>query len=193
MDLDDPVAVALAIAEVLHGERIDHALYGGLPLAAYGEARETRDADLAVVRADAADAARHLERHLGLRALPAFERRRFGGLLVSRVTLIRGENLNTLDLVEPVDGEYAGRALGRAIESTLRQQTIRVLTAEDFVVFEMLSTRELDLLDAASVVPSLGDRLEHDLVEHELRSAAASVSEHPSTDRWRRTLELAGR
>ena len=50
MDLDDPIALALAITEALRGRGVPHALYGGLLLAAYGEARETRDVDIAVTR-----------------------------------------------------------------------------------------------------------------------------------------------
>jgi len=46
MDLEDPIEVALRMSEVLVEAGIDHALYGALILAAYGEARETRDAVL---------------------------------------------------------------------------------------------------------------------------------------------------
>ena len=64
MDLDDPIALALAIAEALRGQEVPHALYGGLLLAAYGEARETRDRDLAdaesVTRSLGADLQREL-------------------------------------------------------------------------------------------------------------------------------------
>jgi len=191
MDLEDPVAVALAVADVLRAEGIPHALYGGLLLAAYGEARETRDADMAVVRADAVAAAAHLARHLGIRALPAFERRPFGGLLVSRVTLVEGDELNTLDLVEPADAAYAARALARSVESTLRKRPLRVLSAEDFVLFKLLSTREIDLLDAASVVRGLGSDLERDLVERELGELTRSLASQPSAERWARVLDLA--
>ena len=61
MDLDDPVAVALAVADALRQEAIPYALYGGLLLAACGEARETKDGDVAVVRADAPSVAPLLE------------------------------------------------------------------------------------------------------------------------------------
>jgi hypothetical protein len=91
MDLSDPTAVALGIAEALRREGIGHALYGDLLLAAYGEARETKDADLAVVRVDAAATASTLAQHLGLHCQVAFERRAFGGLSVSRITRIEGD------------------------------------------------------------------------------------------------------
>jgi hypothetical protein len=85
MNLDDPTAVALLAAEALGRAGIEHALYGGLLLAAYGAARETRDADLAVAGASVADAARSLETG-GLHGAIAFEGVRFGasGSVASR-------------------------------------------------------------------------------------------------------------
>jgi hypothetical protein len=190
MDLADPTAVALAIADVLRREGLPHALYGGLLLAAYGEARATRDADIAIARADGAAVAGLLERDLRLSCRVAFERQRFGGLLVSRVALIDGDELNTLDLVEPVDPGYAQRALSRSVSSTLRGQEIQVLLPEDFVVFKLLSSRERDLHDAASVLRTTGAALERALIEAELAALASSVPSHTTRERWERALAL---
>ncbi len=191
MDLADPTAVALAIADVLRREGLAHALYGGLLLAAYGEARATRDADIAVAHADGAAVAPLLERELRLACRVAFERQRFGGLLVSRVTLIEGDELNTLDLVEPVDAVYTQRALQRSVNSALRGQEIRVLLPEDFVLFKLLSSRERDASDAASVVRTLGPALDRSLVEAEIVALASSAPDHPTRERWLRALALA--
>jgi len=188
MDLDDPIALALAIAEALRGEGLQHALYGGLLLAAYGEARETRDVDIAVAHADAAFAVRLLEAERGLETIPAFDRRAFGGLLISRITVVEGDALNMLDLVEPRDPAYAERALGRAIESSLRDRPTHVLTAEDFVLFNLLSTRDRDLADAESVTKNLGADLERERIEIELERLAGTTPEHDITARWRRVL-----
>jgi len=194
MNLDDPTAVALLAAEALGRAGIQHALYGGLLLAAYGAARETRDADLAVAGAAVADAARSLERG-GLHSAIAFERVRFGGLWVSRITLLGGADasgLNTLDLVEPRSIDYARRALARALSSTLRDQSIRLLTPEDFVVFKVLSTRELDLDDARSVLLSLGAEIERGLIESEVATLEREEPDHPISERWRRVVSGAG-
>jgi hypothetical protein len=190
MDLDDPTAVALLAAEALGRAGIEHALYGGLVLAAYGAARETRDADLAVAGAEVAAAAHSLAAS-GLRTLIAFERSGFGGLWVSRITLIGGSDpsgLNTLDLVEPRSRTYAERALGRALGSTLRRQPIRLLTPEDFVVFKVLSTRELDLEDARSVLASLGREIDRALIESELATLARELPDHAVAERGDRVL-----
>jgi hypothetical protein len=62
MNLDDPVAVALCVAALLERAETPYALCGGLAVAAYGTPRETKDADLAVVSADAAALAELLGR-----------------------------------------------------------------------------------------------------------------------------------
>lgn len=190
MNLDDPTAVALLAAEALGRAGIEHALYGGLLLAAYGAARETRDADLAVAGASVASAARSLEAS-GLHTTVAFERTAFGGLWVSRITLIGGTDpsgLNTLDLVEPRSKAYAERALRRALTSTLRAQPIRLLTPEDFIVFKVLSTRELDLDDARSVLASLGAEVDRALIGSELQTLARELTEHAVAERGARVL-----
>jgi hypothetical protein len=188
MQLDDPTALALLAAEALRRAGIGHALYGGLLLAAYGEARETRDADMAVAGASATQAARALAT-TGLRTTVALERARFGGLWLSRVTLIGGidgSDLNTLDLVEPLSLDYARSALARALDSTLRGQPIRLLTPEDFVVFKVLSTREKDLDDAASVLRALGAEVDCEQIEAAVLALQGEVKDHPVAERWRR-------
>jgi hypothetical protein len=164
---------------------------GGLLLAAYGEPRETRDVDLAVAQASATSVTRVLESDFGIRTRTAFDRRVFGGLLISRITLVEGEELNTLDLVEVRDLAYASRALARAIDSSLRDRPITVLSAEDFVLFKLLSTPERDLADASSVVRSLGADLKRDLVEREVRSLAGALPDHDVAARWSRVREAA--
>jgi hypothetical protein len=114
LDLNDPTAVLLATADALTRAGLSVATYGGLALAAYGAPRETKDADLATVSATG-DAAAEALRLAGIDALMAFDRIRFGGNRVTRLTLLPGANatgLNTADLVEPLSSRY-GRARGR--------------------------------------------------------------------------------
>ncbi|MDJ0865839.1 MAG: hypothetical protein QNK03_07000 [Myxococcota bacterium] len=184
MDLTDPTAFALDITDALRREGVEHALYGGLLLAAYGQPRETKDADLAVVRADATATSSLLERDLGLGCRVAFDGRRFGGLRISRITVIDGDELNTLDLVEPGDSDYAARAIERAPASVLRERPIRVLGPEDFVIFKVLSTRDLDIEDAAGVLRSLGADLDRALIEQEIELLSRPRPSHPVRERW---------
>lgn len=139
MQLDDPTALALLAADALGRAGIEHALYGGLLLAAYGEARETRDADMAVAGASATEAARALAT-TGIHATVALERARFGGL---------------------------------------------------FVVFKVLSTRDKDLDDAASVLSTLRSEIDREQIEAEVRALQGEMANHPVAERWRRVRDIA--
>jgi hypothetical protein len=186
MDLTDPAEAALRIAEVFAANGESHALYGGLLLAAYGDPRETVDVDLAVGHADVHRAAEML-RDAGLEAGPVFEPLRFGGLLLGRVELFGGREdrgLNVLDLVEPRSARYARAALGRAVSTELRGRHITVLGPEDFVVFKVLSSRDRDLEDAASVLRALAGDLDDVILETELQRLAVEIPDHPILERW---------
>jgi hypothetical protein len=193
MNLDDPVAVTLRVAALLEQAETPHALYGGLAVAAYGAPRETKDADLAVVSAGAAGLAELLGRDR-LRAAVAFERVRFGGLWVGRVTLLGGPDdsgLNTVDLVEPASPRYARLAIERAALAPLRERDVRLLLPEDVVLFKLLSTRERDLEDAASILIALAGRIDLEEITAEVERLAAETPGHEVRDRWRRCRELA--
>jgi len=177
LDLDDPTAVALAIFRALSARRVDAALYGGLALAAYGEPRETRDADFAVAGLPGASAVEAVTA-AGIVSMLALDRAPFGGLFISRVTLAEGggrTGLNVVDLVEPRSPRFAARALGRAITAELRGTSIRVLSPEDFVLFKLLSTRARDLEDAGTVLRASDLSLDRALVDDEANRLAVEI------------------
>lgn len=84
-----------------------------------------------------------------------------------------------MDLDDPI-------ALALAIAE--RDHPIHVLTAEDFVLFKLLSTRDRDLADAGSVARNLGTDLERETIEIELARLAGTTPEHDIAARWRRML-----
>jgi len=188
LDLDDPTAVALAIFRTFSTRRIDTALYGGLALAAYGEPRETRDADFAVVGLSGAAATEAL-RDIGVRPILAVDRVPIGGLLVSRITLAEGggrTGLNVLDLVEPRSARFAAAALERAVTASLRSETIRVLSPEDFMLFKLLTTRDRDLEDAISLLRAPDLPLDMSFVGAEAVRLGAEISDHDLAGRLAR-------
>ena len=65
-----------------------------------------------------------------------------------------------------------------ALDSTLRGQSIRVLTREGFVVVELLSTRGEDLDHATSVLASLGAELDREQVDTEVVTRPGEVRGH---------------
>ena len=188
LDLSDPIAVLLAATDALDSAGLKVAAYGGLALAAYGTPRETRDADLAVVAASGAEAGAALAA-AGIASLVAFDRVRFGGNLVTRLTLlpeVGAPDLNTVDLVEPTSPRYARGVLARAYAGILRDRPLRIVTPEDFVLMKVLSTRERDLEDAGAVLAALANRVDWAFIDDEIRALSTEIQGHDIADRYRR-------
>ena len=191
MDLNDPTQVAILAAEAFERAGHPYALYGGLLVAAYGEPRETRDADFAVVDMTLAAAASALSA-AGVANQPAFEMVRFGGLRVSRLTLLGSAGvtgLNTIDLVRPRSDRYAAAALARAVTAELLQKKVRVLSIEDFLLFKALSTRDRDLEDAASALRRSGDLVDCKRIDAELKLLAGELTDVQVEQRYALILE----
>lgn len=185
LNLNDPIAVLLRVSEVLRASGIEVAAYGGLALAAYGEPRETRDADFAVAGVGGEQASDALRR-TGLQVVVAFDRMPFGGNLVTRITLLPdggATGLNVADLVEPRSTRFSRLALERAIEGTLRHTPVRLLSPEDFVLFKLLSTRERDLEDAATVLRGLGAAIDLAAIDEEAHRLASEIPDHDMAGR----------
>jgi hypothetical protein len=186
VDLNDPTTVTLLAARALAVHGHDYALYGGLLTAVYGEPRETRDADLAVIDVSATDAQAAMTA-AGLETLIAFERVSFEGLLLSRLTVLASASdtgLNTIDLVTPRSTRYARVAVERAVVSSMRDAPIRVLTLEDFIVFKVLSTRDRDLEDARAAMRRSGHALDARLLDREISALAAELPDVDVAGRW---------
>ena len=192
MDLEDPVEVALTMSEVLAGAGIEHALYGALLLAAYGEARETRDADLAVVNVDVHPVLAGL-RKAGIEAQVEFENLELGGLQASRISLFgtpTDPGMNNLDLLAPMSARFARRAQTRSVRSQLRGRRISVLTPEDYLLFKVLSSRARDLSDGASVLNHLGAEMDRSYIETEVALLSSEILAHPVKQRWAEMSDL---
>ncbi len=165
-------------------------------MAAYGEARETRDADLAVVDLRVARAQEVLEA-AGLHCVVAIDDPglRFGGLVVGRVSLVGGQDdlgLNVLDLVRTLSPRYDEAAMGRAIRVPLRDGFIRAVSPEDFVIFKALATRDRDREDAASVLRYSSQLLDLSLVETEVERLAAEIPDFDVCGSWEEIRTRAG-
>jgi Nucleotidyltransferase of unknown function (DUF6036) len=185
IDLADPTTVLIAASRALERAGLQSAAFGGLALAMYGQPRETKDADLAVFAMELASAEAAL-REAELDVLRAFERVTFGGLLVSRLTLIGGiaGSLNVVDFVEPRSSWYAREVQGRALDTSLRNQPLRVVSPEDFVILKVLATRDRDLEDARTVLGALAAQLDFELIERELERLAGEISDYDFLSRW---------
>lgn len=183
IDLDDPIALMLVAAAALERSGAECAAYGGLALGMYGEPRETRDADFAVTGADV-ERARLALADLGVDVLIAFSNVRFGGCDVSRLSLVGGGQVNTVDLVTPRSPRFARNVFRRAVTGTLRGHEIRATSPEDFVILKVLATRERDLEDARSVIETQRARLDEMLIRAEIEQLIAEIPDHDIRERF---------
>lgn len=185
----DPNDLVIRTAAILDAAGLPYALYGGLALAAYGVPRETHDADHLVPSSDLDRAEAALLQAIEGAIVP-FRRRRFGGVEITRVTLLPQidgpPNFGVVDLVAPVDGAYAARALARRGQGTLRGNQVSLLSPEDFIVLKILSGRPRDLADVESVLsdPTIGPRLDRGLVAREVAVLAVSLTIPDLVARW---------
>lgn len=183
IDLDDPIALMLAASSALTDVGIEAAAYGGLTLGMYGEVRETRDADLAAAGVDAEVARRALE-EVGVLVVTAFADVQFGGCRLTRLSLVGGGQLNTVDLVMPRSPRYAVAMMSRCVTGSLRGQELRVVSPEDFVILKVLATRDRDLEDARSVLEKQRGRIDETLIAQEVASLAAELRDHDVLGRF---------
>ncbi len=187
LNLDDPIAVLLAASGALQRSGIDALAYGGLALAMYGEPRETRDADLAVAGVSISAAHAALAQ-IGLTTVVAFAGTTFGGLSISRLTLVGDGKLNMVDLITPRSERYATAMMARPLRGTLEGQELGVVSPEDFVLLKVLSTRDKDLEDARTIVAALRGRLDERLMRNEAALLTVEISDHPVAQRFASVL-----
>lgn len=188
MKLNDPVATALIAADALERGGHRYALMGGLAMAAYGEPRETKDADIAVLELTPDLVKTAIE----AAGMPCAVTRSsqpgevVGGFWISRVSLLGDDVLgvNVLDLVRPRSDRYAAAALDRSVRGPLRDREIQLLAPEDFVIVKALSTRDRDVEDAASVVRRCGRQLDLALIQREVAVLAGEIPDWDVRTRW---------
>lgn len=186
MTLANPVSLLLEVNRILAAAQIRFATYGGLALALYGVPRFTQDADIALA-GDSFNAAVSALRARFELSLIGLEQQHFGGLTLTRVTVFdEREEANTVDLIAPRDPVFATALLDRAITGSLRGESIQVVSPEDFILLKVLSTRDQDLIDAATVLKKMADHLESGFLEKELERLALLFPNHPIRERWQK-------
>ncbi|MBI4770680.1 MAG: hypothetical protein HY784_09820 [Chloroflexi bacterium] len=155
-----------AIQTRLKEAGVESAVIGAMALAVWGQPRLTRDADLKVLLTR--DDAQRLLDILGAGYLP-IQPDPLGALRGNGVAFFRDAQASRIDLLL-ADVGFDERAIRRAVEvNVLDEALLRVATAEDLIIYKLISTREMDHIDAASVVRRQGGKLDHSYVLNWLR------------------------
>jgi hypothetical protein len=169
----------LAVHDILAKARVAHALCGGLAANLYrDEVRATSDVDIAV----SVGAARLVDlmktfTEAGWRAEPHWrkgEQLRLSHPDVPRVDCI----IATTD--------YERTAIARAASMEVGGRTLRVLTAEDLIVFKLVAGRARDYEAVAAIINAHGEALDTEYV-------TGWLEQFELEERWPRALEEAHR
>ena len=159
--MNELIDAVIAFQELLEKEGIPTMAIGGIAVGVWGEPRLTRDIDMKVLihREDRACLLTVLRSFTPLDDNPDDSFRRLGLAFFHDMNGIRID-------VMLADTVFDETAIERAQAVTLfKDKTIRVCTAEDLVVYKMLSTRLKDRADVESVIQKQGETLDENYIE----------------------------
>lgn len=163
----------LNFQNILKQEGILNMAIGGIAVAVWGEPRLTRDIDMKVLirRENRSTLLRLLQNYRPLQDDPDESFRRFG------LAFFQDPNGIRLDVML-ADTLFDEIALQRACEvDVLPRKVIRVCTAEDLIIYKMLSTRLRDRSDVETVIRRQGKALDTFYIEKWLREFQEALSE----------------
>lgn len=159
------------------------AVIGGLAISIWGDPRVTRDADLKVLvsREQANDLLAAVgSRYTVVQSQPIEAIRRFGYVFV------QDEFKNRIDLLF-TDTSFDETVIRRALRiKVLPRIYLNFCTAEDLIVYKMLSTRERDIGDVRSVIQRQGDKLDDTYIFDWLRQFEQALDDSTLVSTYRR-------
>lgn len=174
VNVENVVESAAALQERLEQAGIPSVVVGALAVGVWGEPRLTRDADMKVLL-EREEAQRLLDvlspDYTSLHRDPIQTLKRNGFLFVQDAAGTR------LDLML-ADTSFDVAVIRRAQAIELQPGvTVRVCTAEDLVIYKLISTRPRDYADAESVVKRQGDKLDDAYVLDWLRQFEQALAD----------------
>lgn len=176
------VKSAAVAQRALSDAGIDSIVIGGLAVAIWGEPRLTRDVDLKVLlRRDQAEQLVNAVPK-GFRCLadyPEETLRRVGFLFVQDEVGIRIDFL----LAET---SFDAEAIARKRQIEITAETIAVCTAEDLIVYKMISTRPRDHEDVLGVIRRQQDKLDSDYITSWLYQFEQALDDSTLINSYRR-------
>lgn len=155
------IDAVVAFQGLLGKEGIPSMAIGGIAVGVWGEPRLTRDIDMKVLirREDRARLLLILQAFTSLDANPDDSFRRLG------LAFFRDPNGVRIDVML-ADTVFDEIAIERArVVALPKGKSIRVCTAEDLVVYKMLSTRTKDRADIESIIQKQGKTLDDAYIE----------------------------
>ena len=164
-------AALLAIAGQLESARIPYAVIGGIANAVWGEPRATLDIDVSVwVEEDViATVLRHLAgRFTVLAAAPA------DFIRETRVLPLETGSGVRIDVIFGML-PFEQAAIHRSVWRTMAGKRIRVCTAEDLILYKIVSDRDRDQRDARGIVRRRGSDLDRAYLDPRVQDLSVAL------------------
>lgn len=181
--MENLLEAVASLQERLQRAGIPSAVIGGLALSIWGEPRATRDVDVRVLlgREEAARLVMLLaDTYVPLADDPLETLQKMGFLFVQDPAGVR---LDLLLADTEFDREVVRRA--RPIE-VASDRVVYVCSAEDLLIYKLISTRPRDYEDAVSIIHRQGDSLDDQYVEHWLRQFERALDDSTLLAEYRR-------
>lgn len=181
--MENLLEAVVVLQERLRRQGISSAVVGGIALSIWGEPRATRDVDVRVLlgRKDAARLLAVLaDDYTFLADEPLEMLRKMGFLFIQDRTGLR------LDLLL-ADTDFDREAVQRARPVEIAPgKVMYVCSAEDLLIYKLISTRSRDYEDAVSIARRQGDALDDEYVECWLRQFEQALNDSTLLAGYRR-------
>jgi hypothetical protein len=183
--MENLISAILTFQELFEKANLPSAVIGGLAVSVWGEPRLTRDVDVKVLawRDERARVLQILSRYTPLNADPdaAFQ---CNGLAFFQTP--DGVRIDVMLTDTLFDETVIGRAKMIEIQPG---QRIRVCSAEDLIIYKMVSVRAKDRLDVETIVQRQGDKLDDRYVENWLTQFEQALDDSTLMAEYRRLRE----
>jgi len=161
LNMENLITAVIALQEIFEKADIPSALIGGIAVGVWGEPRLTRDVDIKVLawRDERARVLQVLSAFTPLNADPDAAFQRNGIAFFQDCGGVRVD-------VMLVDTHFDETVIGRAKMVELQPgQQVRVCSAEDLIIYKLVSIRPRDRLDVEGIVKRQGEKLDDGYVE----------------------------
>lgn len=169
----------------LTGSKIDYAIIGGLSLIVWGEPRLTRDIDIKILLGrDEAEKFLDLikDKFKPFGDDPIENLKKYGILFVHDTAGVR------IDF-HLSDTSFDRQAIERAKPVEIVPGiNVRVCTAEDLIIYKMLSTRDIDRRDIESIIDYQGKGLDAQYIIRWLKQFEAALNDSTLLDTYQKML-----
>ena len=184
--MEDLISSLATLQQKLEEGGLPSMAIGGLVVGIWGEPRLTRDIDVKVLagRVDRKRVLEILKDYTPLNADPEI------ALQQNAVAFFQDQQGVRLDIML-ADNVFDETALGRAklIELPSRQR-VRVCSAEDLIIYKMISIRPKDRADVEGIIRRQGDKLDNRYVEKWLHEFEQAFDDSTLVSEYRRLRKL---